>query len=139
TAIARVIGHIASEDVEHFHNAPEVDIGLAHRGAALGPVGFDKKEMAGTPDLEIKQAGVGPGGGPEDVALDAELFHDVLGLGEVAGCIRGGWFDRAFVVRLLAVFPMFVKGPFGMVEKEACEGEEPEEEEQKQTGVEMEL
>src|SRR5262245_39057492 len=38
-AIARVIGNIAGEGVEDFHNAPEIDIGLAHSGAALGPIG----------------------------------------------------------------------------------------------------
>ena len=125
--------------MEDFHDSPEVHIGLAHGRAALDPIGFDEKEMAGPPDLEIELAGVGSGGGPEDVALDAQLFHDVLGLREVAGGVRGGCFDRAFVIGLVAIGPVFMKRPFWMVEEQAGERKEPKEKNQEQAGVEMQL
>src|SRR5262249_46818099 len=135
----RIISHITGEDVEEFHDTPEVHLGLAYRRTALRPIGFDEKEMTGTPDLKIHYARIGSVGRPEDVARDGELPHDIPGLREIAHGLRPGRRDRTLIGRLLAVLPMLMKRPGRMIEQQAAESKEPQEEDQEQTGVEMQF
>src|SRR5262245_35162745 len=137
--IPRIVGHIAAKDMEEFHHAPDVDLGVAHGRAALEPIDLDEKEMAGAPDLELPQARLRPGAGPEDVALNAELTHDIAGLIEILDGVRPRCRNRAFIARLLAVLSVFMKRPGRMIEKQAAKGEEPEEEDQEQASIEMQL
>ena len=125
--------------MQEFHNPPEIHIGLAHGRFAFGPIGFDEKEMTGAPHLKIEKGGAAPGGGPENLTLDAELSHDIAGLGKVVGRFRPGRRNHAFVVCLFAVFPVFMKRPGWMIEDQASEGKEPQEEDQVQAGVEVQF
>ena len=58
-------------------------------------------------------------------------------LPEVASRAGAGRRNLALITGLPAVLPVFMKRPGGMVEEQAAEGKEPQEENQKQAGIKM--
>lgn len=138
-AVAGIVGNVAGEGVEDFGDAPGVDGGVADIGAALGEVGFDEVKVAGGADLEFEGGTAGVGGGPEDFAIDGHLAHEIAGLLEIAGEVSGRRDDGELEFGFAAVLPGFVKGPGGVVQEEAGEGEEPDENEEEKTGVKVEF
>src|SRR5215468_7675502 len=95
--------------------------------------------MTRTPDLKIKLIGVRPSCGPQDLTHHAELAHDLARLSEISFRIRSGKSNGALIVALCAVAPEFSKAPGGMVQNQAAEGEQPHEEQQKQSSVEVQF
>src|SRR5437879_10424615 len=95
--------------------------------------------MARAPDLKIGLIGVCARGGPHDFTFDFKLFQNVVRLREVTRRVSAGNSNIALVVRFFAVGPEFGKGPCRMVQEQAAEGKQPDEEEQKQSNVEMQF
>jgi hypothetical protein len=95
--------------------------------------------MARAPDLKIELIGVCACGGPHNFTFDFKLFQNVVRLRKVALHVSAGNSNIALVVRFFAVGPEFGKGPCRMVQEQAAEGKQPNEEEQKQSNVEMQF
>src|SRR5438552_2483089 len=112
---------------------------MANVGAALGQIGLDEIEMARGADLEFERGAVTPGGGPKNLPIDGHLAHQVAGLIEVAREPSRGRHNGKLEFCFVAIPPGFVESPIGVVQKQACEGEQPEENDEEQAGVKMEF
>ena len=115
--------------MQHLDHSPQVHITLPHVNALLREISFDEKEMTRTPDLKIKQIGIRPGCGPQNLTLNAQWSQNLARLPEVTLHLRSGRGNLAFMIRLFAVVPGFRKAPGRMVQERAAEGEQPHEEE----------
>src|SRR5262249_19091059 len=121
------------------HHSPKIPITLLHGCALPRQIGFDEEKIARTPNLELKLIGVRPGCRPQDLTLDAKLCENLAGLIEGALHVRPWNRDVALKIHLLSVAPEFRKPPRGMVQEQATEGKQPDEKQQKQSGVEMQF
>src|SRR6266436_5093523 len=95
--------------------------------------------MTRTPDLKIKQIGIRPGCGPQNLTFNAKWPQNLARLREVTLYLRSGNSHLPLVVALLPVIPGFCKAPSRMVQQQTAEGKQPHEEEQKQSSVIMQL
>src|SRR5215467_4981478 len=93
--------------------------------------------MPRTPDLELKLIRVRSCCGPQDLADNAELSHDLPCLTEISS--RSESSNVALIAALRAIAPEFREAPGGMVQNQAAESEQPHEEQQKQSGVEVQF
>src|SRR5678815_1882372 len=90
-------------------------------------------------DRKYERRAVTARGGPKDFAVDGHLAHQVVGLFKVAREPSSGRDNGELVFRFVAIQPGFLESPFGVVQKQAGEGEEPKENEEEQAGVKMEI
>src|SRR5437867_910782 len=95
--------------------------------------------MTRAPDLKIKQIGIRPGCGPQELTLNAKLSQDLARLPEVTLHLRPGSSNLALIIRFLPVVPGFHEPPSRMVQEQTAEGKQPHEEEQKQSSIEMQF
>jgi len=137
--LAGIIDLNTRERVQHFHHSPQVHLTLPHADAQLPQIGFDEIEMARAPDLKIEQVRVRPGCGPQNLPLNSNLSHDLACLREVALHLRPKRSYLVHVIRFFAIVPGFREAPGRMVQDQAAEGKQPQEEKQKQSRVEMQL
>ena len=83
--------------------------------------------------------GVRPGGRPQNLAFDSKLFQNLARLSEIPLHLRPGSSNFPLVIRIFTVLPGFRKVPGRMVQDQAGDGKQPQEEEQEQAGVIMQL
>src|SRR6266516_423102 len=95
--------------------------------------------MARAPDLELEQIGVYPYCGPQNLTLNSKLSQNLAHLSEVTLHLRPKSSNFPLVIRIFTVLPRFRKVPGRMVQEQAAEGKQPQEKEQKQSRVEMQL
>src|SRR5262249_41819369 len=93
--------------------------------------------MTRTPDLKIKLIRVRPSCGPQDLTNNAQLCHDLARLTEISTRSRNS--NVALIAALRAIAPEFRKSPGWMVQNQAAQGEQPHEEQQKQSYVEVQF
>src|SRR5438105_12375458 len=95
--------------------------------------------MTRAPDLKIKQIGILPCCGPQNLTLNAKWSQNLARLCEVTLHFRSGNSHLAFIIPLLAVVPGFGKAPSRMVQEQTADGKQPQEQKQKQSSVEMQF
>ena len=130
--VAGVVGTDSRKRMEEAQDAPGVEAGVLDGGAGGGFIESYLPVLAGADEAEREGGGAGAGGGPFDLAVEAELAHEIVGADEGVG--GGGAGDGVGGLGHLAVGPEFGEGP-GVVQQQAGEGEQPEEEEKVETEI----